>query len=220
MSGSSKNDSARATAIDAAEQVLGRVVARVARVPLGLELLVERPQRLDLHRVAHALEEPLLRAVHEPVAGFAGEHGPERREVQREPDVTLASRRCSIVSTTMNSVRPFGTSRALRAAHQVERPAVDRAGGHVLAEARRVDRRASNATASSSPRSSGSNARPSVIENPRSTSPLRLSVISSRSCRSSSGVELRRDRRTRRGSRPSRPGPPTGAGSCSACRRG
>ena len=72
------------------QQVLGRVVARVARVPLGLELLVERPQRLDLHRVAHALEEPLLDPVHEPVAGLAREHRAERREVEREADVALA----------------------------------------------------------------------------------------------------------------------------------
>ena len=77
----------------------------------------------------------------------------------------------------MNSVMPFGHVGRLAAPHEVERPAVDRPRRHVLAEPG-GRRRPSSATASNSPRSSGSNTRPSVIENPRSTSPRRLSVIS------------------------------------------
>src|SRR5580704_42318 len=71
--------------------MLRGVITRIPRMPFGLELLVEGPQRLDLHRVAHPLEEPLLDAVHESIAGLTCEHRPKRREVEREAGIaTLA----------------------------------------------------------------------------------------------------------------------------------
>src|SRR5437588_596607 len=53
-----------------AQQVLGRVVGGVTGMPLRLELLVEGPERFDLHRVADPFEDPLLSTLHEPVTGL------------------------------------------------------------------------------------------------------------------------------------------------------
>ena len=88
-------------------------------MPFGLELLVERPQRFDLHRVADPLENPFLRALRETVTSFAREHRAERREVQREPRVALLAEVLDRVDhdqlgETVRVIAAFGTT------HEVE----------------------------------------------------------------------------------------------------
>ena len=84
MTGSSQNDSARATAIATASRFSGSVVDGVAGLPVRVELGVEPPQRLDLHGVAHPAQHPGLHPVGEALAGLAGQDGPHGGEVEAQ----------------------------------------------------------------------------------------------------------------------------------------
>jgi len=65
-------------------QVLGGIEGRVAGEPVGVVFLGEAPQRLDLHGLAHAVDEPALHALAHASAGLVGQHRPHGGDVEAE----------------------------------------------------------------------------------------------------------------------------------------
>ena len=155
------------------EQVLDRAVDEVAADPVGVELGGEAPQRLDLHRADSLVKtnrtqpgEPAVGCSPARTARIAAKLRPRARHAP--PAQVLDGGDDQKVDEPVRVL-------ALVPAHEVERVAVDRGGGHELAERdRRARRSVARPPRAAGRRRPGRRAGRASWRSPRSSSPRRL----------------------------------------------